>query len=135
MTANRRIFWNIVATYGRSLFALCCGLFGSRWVLMVLGQEDFGLYGVVGGLVIFIGIINMLLESAVSVGAAEVHEARNGENKVRRRSGEDGGRWGYVMIFVAKVQVVMIFAVLRQIFFKYFPTSVLKYGIICANDA
>ena len=78
MTANRRIFWNIVATYGRSLFALCCGLFGSRWVLMALGQEDFGLYGVVGGLVIFIGIINMLLGSAVSrfyavsVGAAEV---------------------------------------------------------------
>ncbi len=77
MTPNRRIFLNIAATYGRSLFALLCGLFGSRWVLMALGQEDFGLYGVVGGLVAFIGIVNTLLTAsvsrfyAVSVGAAD----------------------------------------------------------------
>lgn len=49
MTANRRIFLNIVATYGRSLYALVVGLFSSRWVLMSLGQTDFGLYGIVDG--------------------------------------------------------------------------------------
>ncbi|MCQ2317263.1 MAG: hypothetical protein MJZ85_11400 [Bacteroidales bacterium] len=43
MTANRRIFWNVVATYGRSLYALACGLFTARWVLMTLGEVDFGL--------------------------------------------------------------------------------------------
>lgn len=36
MTENKRIALNIVATYGRSLFALVCGLFTSRWVLMAL---------------------------------------------------------------------------------------------------
>lgn len=78
MSPNKRIFLNIVATYGRSLFALVCGLFSARWVLAALGQEDFGLYGVVGGLVAFISIINMLLGCAVgrfyavSVGAANV---------------------------------------------------------------
>lgn len=66
MTANKRIFLNIVATYGRSLFNMACGLFSARWVLMALGQEDFGLYGVVGGLVIFIGFINGLLATALS---------------------------------------------------------------------
>ena len=50
MTANRRIFLNIIATYGRSLYALVCGLFISRWVLAALGKTDFGLYGVVGGM-------------------------------------------------------------------------------------
>ena len=76
MSPNRRIFLNIVATYGRSVFALFCGLFSSRWVLMSLGQEDYGLLGVVGGLVAFIGFINLLLGCAVgrfyavSVGAA-----------------------------------------------------------------
>ena len=50
MTANRRIFLNIIATYGRSLFALVCGLFISRWVLAALGKTDFGLYGVAGGM-------------------------------------------------------------------------------------
>lgn len=77
LSPNRRIFLNIVATYGRSLFALVCGLFSARWVLEALGQEDFGLYGVVGGLVAFIGIVNSLLGCAVgrfyavSVGAAD----------------------------------------------------------------
>lgn len=48
MTENRRIALNIAATNGRSLFALVCGLFTSRWVLMALGQSDYGLYGVSG---------------------------------------------------------------------------------------
>lgn len=78
MTENKRIVLNIVATYGRSLFALICGLFTSRWVLMALGQSDYGLYGVVGGLTVFIGFFNGLMASAVgrfyafSVGQAKV---------------------------------------------------------------
>ena len=43
MTANRRIFLNIVATYGRSLYALVIGLFCGRWTLRTLGEADFGL--------------------------------------------------------------------------------------------
>jgi hypothetical protein len=42
MTPNRRIFLNIIATYGRSLYALVLGLFTARWVLEALGQVDFG---------------------------------------------------------------------------------------------
>ena len=62
MSPNRRIFLNIVATYGRSLYALVCGLFISRWVLAALGKEDFGLYCVVGGLmVVGLAIISMRL--------------------------------------------------------------------------
>ena len=54
MTANRRIFLNIIATCGRSLYAHVCGLFISRWVLQVPGKTDFGLYGVVGGMTIIV---------------------------------------------------------------------------------
>ena len=43
MTANRRIFLNIVATYGRSLYALVIGLFCGRWALMTHGEADRGL--------------------------------------------------------------------------------------------
>ena len=46
----RRIVLNIVATYGRSLYTLVLGVFSSRWVVMALGDVDFGLFGVVGGL-------------------------------------------------------------------------------------
>ena len=46
MTENRRIFLNIIFTYGRSLLAIVGTLFISRWVLMALGQVDYGLFGV-----------------------------------------------------------------------------------------
>lgn len=78
MTQNRRIVLNIVATYGRSLYALVCGLFTARWVLMTLGEVDYGLIGVVGGLVGFMSFFNGLMASSVSrfyafaVGQAQV---------------------------------------------------------------
>ena len=78
MTANKRIFLNIVATYGRSLFALLCGLFTARWTLQSLGEVDYGLYGVVGGLTAFIAFFNGILATSVgrfyafSVGRAQI---------------------------------------------------------------
>ena len=68
MTANRRILLNIVATYGRSLYVLVLGLFTARWALQALGQVDFGLYGVVGGLTAFIVYLNGILSGAMSRG-------------------------------------------------------------------
>ena len=62
MSPDRRIFLNILATYGRSLYALVLGLFTARWVLQALGQVDFGLYGLVGGLtVVVLATISMKL--------------------------------------------------------------------------
>lgn len=78
MTEKRRIFLNVAATYARSLYSLAIGLFASRWVLGALGAVDFGLYGVIGGLVTFIAFINGLLSMAVGrfyaveIGAAKV---------------------------------------------------------------
>lgn len=66
MTANRRIFLNIVSTYGRSLYAMVLGIFTARWVLEALGGTDFGLYGVIGGFAAFIVFFNDILASAIS---------------------------------------------------------------------
>lgn len=65
MTGNARIVLNIVATYGRSLYALAVGLFTARWALQALGQVDYGLMGVVGGLAFFISFLNGLMAAAV----------------------------------------------------------------------
>ena len=51
MTANRRIFLNIIATYGRSLYALVCGVFISRWMLAA-EKSEFGVCGMVGGMMV-----------------------------------------------------------------------------------
>ena len=51
MSPNRRIFLNIVATYGRSLYALVIGLFCGRWTLMARRQDDGPAYlPLIGGL-------------------------------------------------------------------------------------
>lgn len=66
LTENRRIALNVIVTYGRTVIDVLCSLFAVRWVLMALGERDFGLYGVVGGLVVFVTFINGLFSSAVA---------------------------------------------------------------------
>ena len=61
VTGKKRIALNVVATYGRSLYAMAVGLFTSRWVLEALGHVDYGLVGVVGGLTGLVSFINGLL--------------------------------------------------------------------------
>lgn len=65
MTQNKRILLNIVATYGRSVYSLIVGVFTARWALQALGQTDYGLIGVVGGLTSFVSFFNNILASAV----------------------------------------------------------------------
>lgn len=102
MTANKRIFLNIVATYGRSLFALLCGLFTARWTLQSLGEVDYGLMGVVGGLTAFIAFFNGLLAGAigrfyaVAVGKAQaVGKALEGLEECRQ--------WFSIAVFIHTV--------------------------------
>ena len=85
MTTGKRIALNVAATYGRSLVALVCGLLGARWILQALGQVDYGLWGVVGGLVGFVSFFNGLMSLAVArflavaVGRASVRSGAEGE--------------------------------------------------------
>lgn len=66
LTENRRIFWNIIFTYSRSLIMIAGTLLISRWVLMALGQVNYGLFSVVGGLVVFIQFLNNVLAGATA---------------------------------------------------------------------
>ena len=65
MTSNHRIALNVIATYCRSLYALVAGLFCGRWALTALGEIDYGLMGVVGGLTVFLSFFNDMLAVAV----------------------------------------------------------------------
>ena len=57
---------NIAATYGRSLFGIVCALITGGWTYIALGEVDFGLYGVVGGLTSFVGFFNGILAGSIS---------------------------------------------------------------------
>ena len=63
---DRRIAKNAVMLYIRMFLTMIVGLYTSRVVLAVLGVEDYGTYGVVGGIVSMIGFLNSSMSGATS---------------------------------------------------------------------
>lgn len=65
-TEKKRIAQNTLYLYLRMLFNLVVGLYSSRIILNVLGVSDYGLYNVVGGVVVFFSFLTGALGGATS---------------------------------------------------------------------
>ena len=52
--------------YLRMLVTMVVGFYTSRVVLQVLGEEDFGVYGLVGGIVGMLAFLNSTMSGATS---------------------------------------------------------------------
>ena len=63
---TRRIAKNTLMLYVRMLVLMLVGLYTSRVVLGALGENDFGIYNVVGGVVAMLGFLNSSLSGASS---------------------------------------------------------------------
>jgi len=63
---NKRIAKNTLFLYFRSILTLGVGLYTSREVLAQLGVEDFGIYNVVGGVIVLFSFIQGAMSSATS---------------------------------------------------------------------
>lgn len=63
---NKRIAKNTLLLYVRMLVMMLVSLYTSRVVLNSLGVEDFGIYNVVGGVVVMMGVLNSSLSAATS---------------------------------------------------------------------
>jgi O-antigen/teichoic acid export membrane protein len=61
---NKRIAKNTLFLYFRSILTLGVGLYTSREVLAQLGVEDFGIYNVVGGVIVLFSFIQSAMYSA-----------------------------------------------------------------------
>lgn len=61
---NKRIAKNSLLLYSRMVIVMAIGLFTSRIVLKALGVEDYGIYNLVGGLVVFFTIVNAAMLAA-----------------------------------------------------------------------
>lgn len=66
MGENKRIAKNTAFLYIRMLFVMGVTLFTSRVVLQALGVVDYGLYNVIGGIVVMLGFLNSCASSATS---------------------------------------------------------------------
>lgn len=63
---TRRIAQNTLMLYVRMLFGMLVSLYTSRVVLRALGEEDYGIYNVVGGMVAMFSMVSASLSSSVS---------------------------------------------------------------------
>lgn len=63
---NKRIAKNTLMLYIRMLLSVVVSLYTSRVVLEVLGVEDYGLYGLVGGVVAMFSFLNSTMAGATS---------------------------------------------------------------------
>lgn len=63
---NKRIAKNTVALFVRMCFIAVLGLISSRYMLRYLGETDFGIYNVVGGVVSLMAFFNVVLASATN---------------------------------------------------------------------
>ena len=66
MSDNKRIAKNTVFLYFRMFLIMSVSLFTSRIILKVLGETDFGIYNVVGGIVMMFTFMNGALAGATS---------------------------------------------------------------------
>lgn len=79
---NKRIAKNTIVLYVRMFLMMAVSLYTSRVVLQALGVVDFGIYNVVGGVVVFIGFLNNTMSTAssrfitVSISSKDIGYAR-----------------------------------------------------------
>lgn len=63
ISRNQRITYNSVILYIKLIFSIVIGLYSSRLVLQALGNSDFGLYTVVGGIVTLLNVVGTTMSS------------------------------------------------------------------------
>ena len=61
---NKRIAINTILLYIRMLFTMVISLYTSRVILQVLGADDFGIYNVVGGVVVLFSFLTNAMTSS-----------------------------------------------------------------------
>lgn len=66
MSDNKRIVKNTILLYTRLLITMLVSIYTSRVILKTLGVEDFGIYNVVGGVVLMFSFLNSSISAATS---------------------------------------------------------------------
>lgn len=61
---NKRVAKNTIFLYSRMIVLLLVQLYASRVVLNALGFDEYGLYSIVGSVVIFLGFVNISMSAA-----------------------------------------------------------------------
>ena len=80
MNENKRIVKNSLILYARLFIVSVCSLFTTRYALKAVGVDDYGLFSVVGSIIVFMAIINTIMVSTstrfitVALGRGDIEE-------------------------------------------------------------
>lgn len=81
-TANKRLAINTILLYIRMLVSLAITLYTSRVVLNILGQDDFGIFNIVGGVVVLFSFLTNAMTSSTqrflnyNIGVGDLHKIK-----------------------------------------------------------
>lgn len=64
MTQSSKIIWNTGILYGKAAITIVVALFTTRYVLNALGENDFGIYSLIGGVFAFLAFLNSAMASS-----------------------------------------------------------------------
>ena len=58
--SNNRLVYNTLIVYAQLVISMLVGLFSIRFVLQALGEESYGVYAVVGGVVAMLDVFSAI---------------------------------------------------------------------------
>lgn len=82
MSSNQNITRNTIYLYLRTLINLFLGIYSSRIILQALGVEDYGIYNIVGGVVVLFSFLNDSLQAATQR-FLNYEMGKNNKNKIK----------------------------------------------------
>lgn len=88
VSSNKKIVYNTIILYVKLILSVLIGLYTSRLILQALGNSDFGLYSVVGGIVTLLNIVGITMVStsyryiSVEIGKGEKGEPNRVYNTI-----------------------------------------------------
>ena len=114
MQASYRIIVNTLVQYSRTAINVLLSLYSARLVLLILGQSDFGLYSLIGGVVALLSFLtNSLVVSTQRF--LNVYQGRGDMNKIKEVFSNS-----LVLHFVLGLIAVVIFEALAPFLFNGF---------------
>lgn len=101
-SSNKRIIKNTAFLYVRMVVVMLISLYSSRLILQALGVDDYGLYNVVGGIVLLFSIIN----NALSAGSSRFITFELGKNDKERLNNTFSAAF-FIHLLVALVVLIL----------------------------
>lgn len=122
---NRRIAINTIFLYVRTIIVLGLSLYTSRVILKVLGEEDFGIYNVVGGVIVLFSF----LTNALTASTQRYLNYNMGLNDSKKIS------LTFDVALVAHISITIFFLILAETIGLWFVQTQLNIPIERQNAA